>query len=232
MHHEPVHRRYHHNELTFGQLYSYTENFMLPFSHDEVVHGKGSLLSKMPGDCWQQFANLRLLLTYQATYPGKKLNFMGNEFGQGKEWSVAWELDWWQLASEWHRGAQVCARNLNHLYRDLKALHDLDFEPGGFQWIDCHDADQSILSYLRRGRDGSCAVVALNFTPVPRHGYRIGVPESGAWQEAFNSDSQLFGGGNVGNGAGLWAEPLSWMGFPASLELTLPPLAGVVLVRR
>ena len=228
--HDPIHRRFHHNQLTFGQLYSYTENFVLPFSHDEVVHGKRSLLDKMPGDAWQKFANLRLLLTYQITYPGKKLNFMGNELAQGLEWGVGRELDWWLLGREAHQGVQTCARDLNHHYLTTPALHDLDFTHEGFQWIDCHDADQSTLSYVRRARDGSFVVVALNFTPVPRENYRIGVPRAGVYRELFNSDSSYYGGGNLGNGSGIEAKVGSWMGYPASINVTLPPLAGIVLV--
>ena len=228
--HDPIHRRFHHNQLTFGQLYSYTENFVLPFSHDEVVHGKHSLLDKMPGDAWQKFANLRLLLTYQITYPGKKLNFMGNELAQGLEWGVGRELDWWLLGREAHQGVQTCARDLNHHYLTTPALHDLDFTHEGFQWIDCHDADQSTLSYVRRARDGSFVVVALNFTPIPRENYRIGVPRAGVYRELFNSDSSYYGGGNLGNGSGIEAKAGSWMGYPASINITLPPLAGIVLV--
>lgn len=227
--HEPIHRRFHHNELTFGQLYAYTENFVLPFSHDEVVHGKGSLLDKMPGDAWQKFANLRALLTYQMTYPGKKLNFMGNELGQGREWRVGGELDWGLLQIHWHKGMQDLSRDLNRLYRDLPALHQQDFEVTGFSWVDCHDADQSVLSYLRWGHDGSVVVVVLNFTPVPRHGYRIGVPRSGAYREIFNSDSGFYGGSNIGNGIGLESENQPWMGFEQSLVITVPPLAGIIL---
>ncbi len=226
---DPVYRRYHHNNLTFGQLYAYTENFVLPFSHDEVVHGKGSLLGKMPGDAWQKFANLRLLLTYQLAAPGKKLNFMGNEFGQGREWIDDWELDWGLLQIHWHEGVTRCLRDLNRLYRDLPPLHDLDFEMEGFAWIDCHDADQSILTFQRRDRQGRAVVVALNFTPVPREGYRIGAPAAGFWREIFNSDSELYGGSNLGNGAGLMSEDLPWMGYPQSLVITLPPLGGVIL---
>jgi 1,4-alpha-glucan branching enzyme len=226
---DPVYRRYHHNNLTFGQLYAYSENFVLPFSHDEIVHGKRSLLGKMPGDTWQQFANLRLLLAYQAASPGKKLNFMGNEFGQGREWSEKWELDWGLLQTPWHEGVKRCLRDLNRLYRDLPPLHDLDFQVEGFAWIDCHDADQSILTFQRRDRQGRSVVVAFNFTPVPRDGYRIGAPAAGFWREIFNSDSAYYGGGNLGNGAGLMTEDLPWMGYPQSLVLTLPPLAGVIL---
>ncbi|MEW5944164.1 MAG: 1,4-alpha-glucan branching protein GlgB [Pseudomonadota bacterium] len=229
--HDPVHRRYHHNELTFGQLYSYTENFVLPFSHDEVVHGKRSLLDKMPGDAWQKFANLRLLLTYQMTYPGKKLNFMGNEFGHGREWQVGGELDWWLLERDWHRGVQDLCRDLNRLYRDTPALHEQDFTHEGFSWIDCHDADQSVLSYLRRAKNGSFVAAVFNFTPVPRIGYRIGVPEGGAYREIFNSDSGYYGGGNIGNGAGLVAEDLPWMGYAHSVAIALPPLGGIVLAK-
>ena len=226
---DPVHRRYHHNSLTFGQLYAYSENFVLPFSHDEVVHGKCSLLDKMPGDTWQKFANLRLLLTYQMTYPGKKLNFMGNEFGQGREWSVSNSLDWHLLDTHWHSGVQRLVRDLNYLYRDTPALHELDFSYEGFGWIDCHDADQSIISYQRRTQDGRHVIVVLNFTPVQREGYRIGAPEGGKYREALNSNAETYGGSNTGNGEGLEADNLSWMGYPHSLIMTLPPLAGVIL---
>ncbi len=229
MQRDPLYRRYHLNQLTFSQLYAYTENFLLPFSHDEVVHGKGSLLSKMPGDNWQKFANLRLLLTYQALSPGKKLNFMGNEFAQGPEWSPRWELEWWQNAIDLHSGIQNLVRDLNRLYLDLHALHELDFEQGGFSWIDCNDTDHSLLSFLRRGRNGETAVVALNFTPVPRNRFRIGLPYDCSYKEVFNSDSQYYGGGNLGNAGGIRAEHLPWMGQPYSAEIELPPLAGILL---
>jgi 1,4-alpha-glucan branching enzyme len=227
---DPVYRRFHHGNLTFGQLYAYSENFVLPFSHDEVVHGKRSLLGKMPGDAWQQFANLRLLLTYQLTQPGKKLNFMGNEFGQGREWRTAGELDWGLLETDWHLGVQRALRDLNRLYKELPPLHDLDFSHDGFAWVDCHDADQSVLSYLRRDRQGRSLLVAFNFTPVPREGYRVGCPSPGLWREIFNSDSAWYGGSNIGNGAGLLAEEQPWMGYGHSLVLTLPPLAGVIIM--
>lgn len=226
---DPVHRRYHHNQLTFGQLYAYTENFVLPFSHDEVVHGKRSLLDKMPGDAWQKFANLRLLLTYQMTYPGKKLNFMGNEIGQGREWNATSSLDWHLLETHWHKGIQRLTGDLGRLYGSTPALYELDFSHEGFAWIDCHDADQSIISYLRRARDGSHVLVLLNFTPVPREGYRIGVPQSGRYLEVLNSDANCYGGGNLGNGVGLQSEDQPWMGYPHSVVVTLPPLAGVIL---
>ena len=227
---DPVYRRYNHNNLTFGQLYAYSENFVLPFSHDEVVHGKGSLLGKMPGDAWQKFANLRLLFAYQLSSPGKKLNFMGNELGQGREWNDGGELDWGLLKIGWHQGVQRCLKDLNRLYRELPQLHDQDFNYDGFGWIDCHDADQSVLSFLRRDRNDRTVICAFNFTPVPREGYRIGCPASGMWREIFNSDSEWYGGSNTGNGTGLLAEEQPWMGFQHSLVITLPPLAGVILM--
>ncbi|MDN5934846.1 MAG: alpha amylase C-terminal domain-containing protein, partial [Nitrosospira sp.] len=229
MRNDPIHRRFHHDQLTFGQLYAYTENFVLPLSHDEVVHGKGSLLGKMPGYAWQQFANLRLLLTYQMTYPGGKLNFMGNEFAQGREWNSGRELDWDQLKYEQHRGVQATLRDLNHLYSGTPALHQLGFLPEGFAWVDCHDADNSIISYLRRADDGSFALIILNFTPVPRMGYRIGVPGGGSYHETFNSDSSHYGGGNLGNMGHIDATGKPWMGLPDSIVITLPPLAGLIL---
>ena len=228
MHLDSIFRRFHHQQLTFGQLYAYTENFMLPLSHDEVVHGKGSLLDKMPGDQWREFANVRLLLTYQFTWPGKKLNFMGNEFAQGREWQAKWELDWSLLAVHWHDGVQRMVRDLNRLHVDVPALHELDFDPSGFAWVDCNDADHSTVSFLRRARDNSCVLVALNFTPVTRNGYRIGLPDGGQWQEIFNSDSIYYQGSNAGNGR-FHADPIPWMGLPFSAAITLPPLAGVML---
>lgn len=229
MEHDPVHRRYEHDQLTFGQIYAYSENFVLPFSHDEVVHGKRSLLDKMPGDAWQKFANLRLLLTYQMTYPGKKLNFMGNEFGQGREWNVNTPLDWSLLDIHWHSGVQHLMRDLGKLYKEVPALHEQDFVYQGFDWIDCHDSDQSIISYQRRARDGSVVLVILNFTPVLRQGYRIGVPAAGHYRELVNSDAECYGGSNQGNGIGLQSEDQAWMGHAQSVLITLPPLAGVVL---
>nr|WP_072293744.1 1,4-alpha-glucan branching protein GlgB [Nitrosovibrio sp. Nv17] len=225
---DPVHRHFHHDQLTFAQIYAYTENFVLPLSHDEVVHGKGSLLGKMPGDAWQQFANLRLLFIYQMTYPGKKLGFMGNEFAQGREWNSAWELDWFQLAHTRHAGVQATLRDLNRLYRNTPALHQLDFAQEGFSWIDCHDAGNSVISYVRRGTDGSFVLVILNFTPVPRTGYRIGIPAPCAFREAFNSDSAHYGGANMGNLGTILPTGQPWMGLPDSAVVTLPPLAGIV----
>lgn len=234
MKNDPIHRRYHHNQLTFGQLYAYSENFVLPFSHDEVVHGKKSLLDKMPGDTWQKFANLRLLFTYQMTNTGRKLNFMGNEFAQGREWNVNASLDWQLLnydlqSSTWHRGIQQACRDLNYLYKDISALHELDFDFHGFEWIDCQDMDQSIISYIRRAKDGSFVLIALNFTPVVRHQYRIGAPVAGHYEELFNSDSAIYAGSNQGNGGGLRTEPMPWMNQENSMLITLPPLAGIIL---
>jgi 1,4-alpha-glucan branching enzyme len=225
----PIHRHFHHDQLTFGQLYAYTENFILPLSHDEVVHGKGSLLGKMPGDTWQQFANVRLLLTYQMTYPGKKLNFMGNEFAQDREWDSARELDWKLLEYEQHRGIKTALRDLNRLYRHIPALHQMDFVAEGFSWVDCHDADNSVISYLRYSRSGSFLLIVLNFTPVPRLGYRIGAPEGGNYLEIFNSDSSHYSGANLGNMGLIASTGKPWMGWPDSLVITLPPLAGIVL---
>jgi len=224
---DPVHRHFHHDQLTFGLLYAFTENFVLPFSHDEVVHGKSSMIYKMPGDEWQRFANLRLLYTYMFTYPGKKLLFMGNEFGQGQEWNHEKALDWYVLDYPLHQGLQSLTADLNQLYRQTPALYRNEFDQQGFEWIDCHDSDQSILSYLRRDGD-AYVIILLNFTPVPRDNYRIGVPHAGAYQVIFNSDSEYYGGSNVGQ-AELLAETGPWMNRPASLTVNLPPLAGVVL---
>ncbi len=226
---DPVHRRFHQEELTFGQLYAYSENFVLPFSHDEVVHGKGSLLGRMPGDAWQQFANVRVLLTYQMTAPGKKLNFMGNEFAQGPEWNSGRELEWGQSSTRWHAGVQALCRDLNRLYRETPALHELDFVPEGFGWIDCHDSAHSIIAFQRRARDGSFVIAVLNFTPVPHTPYRIGVPRPGTYRELLNSDSEFYGGSNLGSGGNLATTGTPWMGLPDSIDVTLPPLAGVLL---
>ena len=226
---DSVHRKYHHDLLTFSMLYCFTENFMLPFSHDEVVHGKGSMLNKMPGDEWQRFANLRLLYTYMFTHPGKKLLFMGTEFGQGTEWNDATTLDWYVLQYGFHQGLQLLVKDLNRLYRTSSALHHFEFEWQGFEWIDCHDAEQSIVSYVRKNGD-DFLVVIVNFTPVPRHGYRIGVPRHGRYSEALNSDSHYYGGSGVGNGdIELNAQEWPWMERPYSLCVTVPPLGGIVL---
>ncbi|MCP3867483.1 MAG: 1,4-alpha-glucan branching protein GlgB [Gammaproteobacteria bacterium] len=226
---DPIFRHYHHDQLTFGLLYAFTENFVLPFSHDEVVHGKGSLLDKMPGDQWQRFASLRTLFTYMFSYPGKKLLFMGNEFAQGREWSEESELDWYLMDRPQHQGIKALITELNRLYREIPAFHDLEFDAGGFEWIDCHDASQSVLSFLRWAIDGSFVAVILNFTTVPRAYYRIGLPASGSYREIFNSDSNYYGGTNVGNQGLVSSEPVEWMGQPHSVELTLPPLGALIL---
>ncbi|MEA3277458.1 MAG: 1,4-alpha-glucan branching protein GlgB [Pseudomonadota bacterium] len=226
---EPIHRQYHQGELTFSMLYAFTENFLLPFSHDEVTHGKRSMLYKMPGDEWQRFANLRLIYTYMFTHPGKKLLFMGAELGQGDEWDSTEVLDWYVLDYPFHQGVKRLVRDLNALYCDQSALHKQDFDWQGFEWVDCHDAQNSILVYLRQAGD-DFVVVALNFTPVPREGYRIGVPEAGRYREVLNSDAEDYGGSGTGNGAQtLQTEPQPWMDRPHSLVVTLPPLAGILL---
>lgn len=223
----PIHRHYHHDQLTFGLLYSFTENFILPFSHDEVVHGKGSMRYKMPGDEWQQFANLRLLYAYMYTYPGKKLLFMGCEFGQGPEWNHAEALDWYVLEYPLHIGLKQVVTDLNQLYKSVPALHRHDFEHEGFEWIDCHDSAQSVLSYCRRDGDKH-VVVVVNFTPVPRENYRVGVPTAGFYRELLNTDAGYYGGSNMGNGGGVQAEHIPWMNQPCSASITLPPLAALI----
>jgi 1,4-alpha-glucan branching enzyme len=228
---DPVYRHYHHDLLTFGILYSYTENFVLSFSHDEVVHGKASMLGKMPGDEWQKFANLRLLYTYLYTYPGKKLLFMGGEFAQRKEWNEGEALDWPLQELTNHKGIKTLLTDLNRLYREQPALHEIEFEDCGFEWIDCHDSSQSVLSYLRKDRAGEELVVILNFTPVPRQQYRIGLNRPGDYLEIMNSDSLYYAGSNMGNNGLITAQAKPWMDRDYSAELTLPPLAGVVLQR-
>jgi 1,4-alpha-glucan branching enzyme len=227
-HFDPVYRRYHHNLLTFGQIYAYSENFLLPLSHDEVVHGKGSLPNKMPGDEWQRYANLRLMFLLQLTTPGKKLNFMGNEFGQTREWRSDWELEWAQAAQPPNAGLSRLLGDLNRLYRDVRALHECDHEPAGFRWIDCDDAARSTLSYQRLARDGSYVIVALNFTPVPRAGVVVGVPTVGEFDVLLNSDSRHYGGSDVGV-ARVTATARPAHGMAASIMVDLPPLGGLVL---
>jgi 1,4-alpha-glucan branching enzyme len=225
---DPVHRRHHHSLLTFGPIYAFTENFVLPLSHDEVVHGKRSLLDKMPGDDWQRFANLRLLFTFQWTYPGKKLLFMGGEFGQPREWNHHDSLPWHLADQPRHAGIRALVRDLNRIYRSTPALHRLDHDGAGFQWLSWQDEAHSVLSFLRKAGDDH-AVVVLNFTPVPREGYRVGVPRPGLYREILSSDSQYYGGSNVGNDV-VPAEPTPWMEQPYSIVLKLPPLGGIVLV--
>ena len=233
MRHDPVHRKYHHDELTFSLIYAFHENFLLPLSHDEVVHGKGSLLDQMPGDAWQKMANLRLLYAYMWCHPGKKLLFMGGEFGQWREWNFDASLDWHLLGQPGHAGVQRCVRDLNALLTREPALHQLDFDGRGFEWVDCHDWQNSILAFLRRGTDpDDLLLVVCNFTPVPRHAYRIGVPAGGTWDEVFNGDSAWYGGSNVGNSGSIAARPEPSHGRPWSVTLELPPLAVVVLKPR
>jgi 1,4-alpha-glucan branching enzyme len=227
---EPIHRKFHHNNLTFRMLYAFGENFMLPLSHDEVVHGKGSLLSKMPGDDWQKFANLRLLFAYMYAQPGKKLMFMGDEFGQWHEWDHDQSLDWHLLDQPMHSAMRLWVGDLNRILRDEKALHELDFDPAGFSWIDVTDADQSIVSLIRRGRSPEDIIVGVfNFTPVPRQNYQIGIPQAGRWLELLNSDAPLYGGSGQGNLGGVEAVPISAHGHRHSLTLTLPPLGALFL---
>ncbi|RME42637.1 MAG: 1,4-alpha-glucan branching protein GlgB [Deltaproteobacteria bacterium] len=226
---DPIFRSYHHDCITFGLMYAFSENFVLPFSHDEVVHLKKSMLSKMPGDIWQKFANLRLLYGFMYGHPGKKLLFMGGEFGQWREWNHETSLDWHLLEYPAHRGLQRWVEDLNRLYRETPALHEKDFEPEGFRWIDCHDHLRSIVSFLRFGKDPHEALLFVcNFTPVPRYGYRIGVPWRGIWREILNSDATIYGGSGVGNAGEATAESVSCHGHPFSLSLTLPPLGVLV----
>ena len=233
MRHDPVHRKYHHDELTFSLIYAFHENFVLPFSHDEVVHGKGSMLEQMPGDLWQKFANLRLLYAYMWCHPGKKLLFMGGEFGQWAEWNFDESLQWHLCQYDSHRGLAKAVADLNHLVRRERALHELDFDGRGFEWIDCHNWQDSVLVFVRRAADpADFLLVCCNFTPVPRPDYRIGVPHAGQYDEVFNSDSAWYGGGNVGNAGGLEAGDQPHHGREHSLLVSLPPLAAVVLKPR
>ncbi len=226
---DPIHRRYHHNHLTFSLLYAFHENFVLPFSHDEVVHGKGSMMGKMSGDDWQKFANLRLLYGYMFTHPGKKLLFMGCEFGQWAEWNHDKSLDWHLLEYASHDGLRRWVRDLNTLMRGEPSLFELDSDPSGFQWIDCNDTEQSTLVFMRRARDsGEVSVCAFNFTPVPRHNYRVGVPFSGYWREMINSDAPLYGGSGQGNMGGVESVPVAAHGHFQSINITIPPLGMVV----
>ncbi|HAU18547.1 MAG TPA: 1,4-alpha-glucan branching enzyme, partial [Marinobacter adhaerens] len=225
---DPVYRQYHHDKLTFGLLYAFSENFLLPLSHDEVVHGKGSLINKMTGDEWQQRATLRVLFTYMFSYPGAKLLFMGGEFGQRREWSESRELDWSLLAYPEHQGIKKLVQDLNGIYRREVSLHGACFKPDGFEWIDCHDSPQSVISFLRTAK-GETSVIVVNFTPMPRHHYRIGLPEGGNWREIFNSDSEYYGGSNLGNPYPMPADAQPWMNREWSVELTLPPLGAIIL---
>jgi 1,4-alpha-glucan branching enzyme len=225
---DPIHRPFHHGETTFGLVYAFNENFVLPLSHDEVVHGKGSLLAKMPGDRWQRFANLRAYLGFMFGHPGKKLLFMGAEFAQEREWNHDASLDWHLLGVAEHAGMQRLVRDLNHLYRDTPALHTQDFDAAGFEWIAHDDAARSLLSFVRRGRDGAAVLVVCNFAPVVHHGLRLGVPAAGTWRERLNTDSVYYGGSNVGTPLGAAAsEAIASHGRAQSITITMPPLASV-----
>ena len=223
---DAVHRSYHHHDLTFALLYAFTENFILPLSHDEVVHGKGSLLNQMPGDVWQKFANLRLLYGMMFAHPGKKLLFMGGEFAQWDEWSHDKSLDWHLTEHDTHQGVSRWISDLNQVYKDVPALHQVDFESDGFSWVECNDSEQSVLSFLRFAKDRSdVALVVANLTPVPRYDYRLGVPNAGFWREELNSDATLYGGSGVGNFGGTETNKVPMHGHDQSLALTLPPLS-------
>jgi 1,4-alpha-glucan branching enzyme len=231
---DPVYRKHHHHDLTFRGVYMFSENYALPLSHDEVVHGKGSLLTKMPGDDWQKFANLRLLLVNQWMNPGKKLLFMGCELGQWHEWNYQTSLDWHLTQFGPHKGIQHLVRDLNTLYRELPALHTGDCDPMGFEWIDTHNADTSTLCLLRkatrdRAGERQIALLAMNCTPVPRHGFRVGVPVGGVWREVLNTDAAVYGGSGMGNMGMVNADATPAMGRPHSLQLTLPPLGALIL---
>ena len=227
---DPAHRSYHHDELTFGMLYAYSENFILPLSHDEVVHGKGSLLGKMPGDRWQSFANLRLCLSFLYGYPGKKLLFMGCEFGQDSEWNHDCALDWAALGDSMHQGVRLLTGDLNRLYRGVPALHERDCEPGGFRWIDCQDKDHNVIAFIRQGFAADFVVVVCNFSPAVHHGYRIGVPAAGFYRECLNTDARDYGGSGVGNWGGVDSDAVAWHGFDHSLVVTVPPLATTMFL--
>jgi 1,4-alpha-glucan branching enzyme len=227
---DPIYRKYEHDKITFSIMYAFTENFLLPFSHDEVVHGKGSMLGKMPGDAWQKFASLRLLYGYLYTHPGKKLLFMGSEFGQGKEWNHDDSLQWDQLTIPEHRGISDWVAVLNRVYKEESALHERDFSPDGFEWCDFSDWEKSVVSFVRKGAKGEMVLAAFNFTPVPRLNYRIPVPAAGFWKEILNSDSKDYCGSGFGNFGGLASEPVACKQKGNSLCLTLPPM-GMLLFR-
>jgi len=222
---EPIHRRYHQGDITFSLLYAFQEHFLLVLSHDEVVHGKGSLLNKMPGDVWQKFANLRLFLAWMWAHPGKKLIFQGIEFGQWAEWNHSHSLDWHLTREAPHEGVSRLMQHLNHLYTSEPALYELDDQPEGYEWIDFRDSDNSVWSFLRKAKSGPPIAFVVNATPVVRQGYRLGVPTAGFYQEVLNTDAEIYGGSNVGNYGGCWAAPLPWQGKEHSLQINLPPLS-------
>nr|MBA3430664.1 alpha amylase C-terminal domain-containing protein [Actinomycetota bacterium] len=228
---DPVHRRFHHNQLTFSLVYAWTENYVLPLSHDEVVHGKGSLISKMPGDKWQKLANVRLLLAYMWSHPGKQLLFMGGELAQEREWTHDHSIDWHLLEDQGHAGVKRMVSDLNRVYSQTPALWEQDFSPDGFAWIDANDADNNTLSFVRRAKDSDQVLACItNLSPVVREGFRVGLPKSGRWDEVMNTDSERYGGSNVGNGGVIVAEDQSWHGLDHSAVITLPPL-GILWLR-
>jgi 1,4-alpha-glucan branching enzyme len=228
---DPVHRKHHHDKMTFGLVYAFNENFVLPLSHDEVVHGKRSLLGRMPGDEWQRFANLRAYLANMYAHPGKKLLFMGSELAQYQEWSHDRSLDWNLLDYPMHRGMQTLVRDLNHVYRSRPALFANDFDGAGFDWIDWNDRDNSVLSWIRYDRQGQAVICVTNFTPIVRHDYRIGVPAAGSYVELLNSDAERYGGSGIHN-SGMQASNESWHGKPSSLCITIPPLATLIIAAK
>ncbi|MEM6321570.1 MAG: 1,4-alpha-glucan branching protein GlgB [Bacteroidota bacterium] len=228
--HEPVHRKYHHNSITFSLVYGFTENFMLPLSHDEVVHGKGAIIDRMPGDRWQKFANLRLLYSYMFTHPGTKLLFMGDEFGQTSEWSIEKGVDWWLTKFPEHRGLQTLIKDLNTFYKSTPAMYEKQFDPEGFEWISHQDGDNSLIAYLRKGEaEHKTQLVVCNFTPVVREDFRLGVPEASTWKEVLNSDAEKYGGSGVSNVKSVKTEKKEWNGKEDSVALSIPPLATIIL---
>jgi 1,4-alpha-glucan branching enzyme len=229
---DPVHRVYHHQQMTFSMAYAYSEKYVLPISHDEVVHGKGSLLRKMPGDRWQQLANLRAYLAYMWAHPGKQLLFMGTEFGQESEWAESRELDWWLLDHPEHVGVQKLVHDLNRIYKETPALYGADHDPAGFQWIDGGDAGRNLFSWVRRAPGAEDLVCVTNFAAVPHHGVRLGLPQAGTWEELLNTDAELYAGSGVGNLGAVEAVDGDWSGQPAHADITVPPLASVWFRRR
>ncbi len=228
---DPIYRKYHHNKITFSIFYAFSENFILPLSHDEVVHGKGSLINKMPGDEWQKFANLRLLLSYMWTHPGKKMLFMGGEFAQFREWDFDSELDWYLLDFEKHRKLQKMVVDLNKIYKENQEFYEIDYSFNGFQWIDCNDSENSVIAFLRKDSSGNYSIIVCNFTPVVRDNYRVGCPDLTNYREIFNSDSEYYGGANIGNLGLIKADEIKFHGFDYSINLTLPPL-GVIILKK
>jgi 1,4-alpha-glucan branching enzyme len=226
---DPIHRQYHHHQMTFSMMYAYTENYVLPISHDEVVHGKGSLLRKMPGDRWRQLANVRALLGYMWAHPGKQLIFMGIELAQESEWAESRELDWWLLDHIEHLGVHRLVKDLNSTYRATQALWSLDQDPRGFGWIDANDSTSNVFSFLRTGKDGSRLACVSNFSAIPRYGYHLGLPVGGRWDEVLNTDSEAYSGSGVGNLGAATATDEGWHGQPASAMIQLPPLGTVWL---